>query len=77
MLLITGFGPFPTMPDNPSGRVVERLEAQAWSPPISTLKVWRPPVLARPAAAAAASKPGKAVKAVKKQEDEKEETGGD
>ena len=32
-LLICGFGPFPGAPDNPSARIVERLEAQAWAPP--------------------------------------------
>ena len=31
-LLLAGFGPFPQAPDNPAGRVVERLIAQAWSP---------------------------------------------
>lgn len=31
-LLICGFGAFPGMPANPSAQVVERLQAEAWSP---------------------------------------------
>ena len=31
-LLITGFGPFPGAPTNPTAEVVERLIAQAWAP---------------------------------------------
>lgn len=31
-LLITGFGPFPGAPINPTAEIVERLIAQAWSP---------------------------------------------
>ena len=31
-LLICGFGAFPGMPDNPSARIVERLDREAWAP---------------------------------------------
>jgi pyrrolidone-carboxylate peptidase len=31
-LLLAGFGPYARGPDNPAGRVVERLNAQAWTP---------------------------------------------
>jgi pyroglutamyl-peptidase len=32
-LLLAGFGPYPQAPDNPAGRVVERLAALNWAPP--------------------------------------------
>lgn len=31
-LLLAGFGPFPQAPDNPAGRIVDRLTDQAWAP---------------------------------------------
>jgi pyroglutamyl-peptidase len=43
-LLITGFGPFPGVPENPSGLIIEKIASEGWAPPGAALEAEVVPV---------------------------------